>query len=76
MTVTLTELKQNLDKLLAGVVETGEPLEIECDGHRLKIVMDERPGNLAYLRPHRSIVGDPDELVDLKVWEWREDENL
>jgi len=28
------------------------------------------------LRPHNSIIGDPDELIDLKVYEWNEEKNL
>lgn len=28
------------------------------------------------LRPHNTIIGDPDELIDLKVYEWNEEKNL
>jgi hypothetical protein len=76
MIVTLQELKQDLVKLVDRVIETGEPLEIECDGHRLKIGRDERRSKLDNLKPHFGIVGDPDELVDFKVWEWDEERNL
>ena len=28
------------------------------------------------LRPHNTIIGDPDELIDLKIYEWNEEKNL
>ena len=32
---------------------------------------------LSKLKPHNNaIIGDPEELVDLKVWEWDEEKNL
>ncbi len=41
----------------------------------LQFVMRTQPesplSKLANLKPHWLIVGDPDELVDIKVWEWK-----
>jgi hypothetical protein len=76
MTVTLAELKKDLAKLVDHVIETGEPVEIERNGHRLKIVLERKHSKLDNLKPHFGIVGDPEELVDLKVWEWDPDKNL
>jgi hypothetical protein len=46
----------------------------------LKMVMrtQHKPvaSKLANLTRRKLIVGDPDELVDLKVWEWNEPRNL
>lgn len=35
-----------------------------------------RMSKLAKLTPARLIVGDPEELAELKVWEWNEPQNL
>ncbi len=58
------------------VIETGIPVEVERNGHHLKIVLDEPHGKLENLKTHRSIVGDPEELVKLKVDEWQETKDL
>jgi hypothetical protein len=76
MTVSLQELRKDLAKLVDRVIETGEPLEIERNGHRLKIVRDEKRSKLDNRTPHDWIVGDPEDLVDLKVFEWDEEKNL
>jgi hypothetical protein len=49
---------------------------IERNGHRLKIVLEEKKSKLDNLKPHECIVGDPDDLVKLKVAEWDETSNL
>jgi antitoxin (DNA-binding transcriptional repressor) of toxin-antitoxin stability system len=73
MSVTASELRQNIYKLLDQVLETGVPLDIERNGHRLRVVpADSRP-KLERLTPHLdAITGDPDDLVHLD-WsqEWR-----
>lgn len=76
MTVSLQELQKDLTKLVDRVIETGEPLKIERNGHRLKIVRDEKRSKLDNRTPHDWIVGDPEDLVDLKVFEWDEEKNL
>ena len=67
--ISLTSLRKNLFKIVDGVIKTGNPVEIERNGHRLKIVLDEKKSKLSHLKPHDCIVGDPDELVHLKVAE-------
>jgi len=76
MTVPYAELKKELDRLVGEVVATGEPLEVELDGHRLKIVLADKPDKFDRLVPNHGVIGDPDDLVDLKVWEWDEEKNL
>jgi len=44
--VTLTELSNNIDRLLDEVLETGIPLEINKNGKLLKIVPMEKKINL------------------------------
>ena len=74
--ISLTALRNNLFKIVDKVIETGNPVEIERKGHRLKIVVEERMSKLDNLKPHDCIVGNPDDLIDLKVAEWHETENL
>lgn len=73
MAVTASELRQNVYRLLDEVLTTGEPLEIERGGRRLRIVPVDAPAKLSRLSPHPgAIVGDPEDLVELD-WssEWR-----
>ncbi len=73
MTVTASELRQNIYRLLDRVLETGEPLEIERKGRRLRVIADDQPSRVAALRPHPdAVVGDPDDLVHVDwTGEWR-----
>lgn len=72
MTVTASELRQNVYKLLDQVLETGEPLEIERRGRRLKVVAADAPSKLDRLVPHPgTIIGDPEGLFHVdwsKEW--------
>ena len=73
MVVTASELRQNIYKLLDRVLESGEPLEIERNGRRLRVVPLDAPPKLDRLAEHPGyIVGDPEELVHVD-WsgEWR-----
>ncbi|PSL04011.1 antitoxin Phd_YefM of type II toxin-antitoxin system [Haloactinopolyspora alba] len=64
MTVTASELRQNVYRLLDEVLESGAPLDIERNGRRLRIVAVESPSKLARLTPHPdTTVGDPEDLV-------------
>lgn len=73
MTVTASELRQNVYRLLDEVLRTGRPLEIERGGRRLRIVPVEAPAKLSRLSVHPgTIVGDPEDLVHLDwTHEWR-----
>jgi hypothetical protein len=72
MTVTASQLRGNIYRLLDQVAETGEPLVIRRHGHVLKIVPDYTGSKLDRLVKHDCIVGDPDALVH-QDWspEWR-----
>ena len=68
-TVTPTELRTNLDRLLAEVLETGVSLEIRKGDETLRIVGVEEPNKLQNLVYRPDVVrGDPDELATLS---WR-----
>lgn len=73
MTITASELRQNVYRLLDEVLATGVPLEVERGGRRLRIVPVDAAPKLSRLSPHPStIVGDPEDLVHVD-WsgEWR-----
>jgi antitoxin (DNA-binding transcriptional repressor) of toxin-antitoxin stability system len=73
MTITASELRQNVYRLLDEVLASGVPLEVERGGRRLRIVPVDGPAKLSRLSPHPgTIVGDPEDLVHLD-WsgEWR-----
>jgi hypothetical protein len=73
-TVTPTELRANIYKLLEEVLETGIPLEISKGKKRLRIVPVEQANKLQnlVLRPD-VIQGDPEDLVDIS---WEKEVNL
>jgi len=75
-TMSLTALRQQLFKLVDQVIQTGVPLEIERNGHKVKIILDEKKSKLANLKVHDCISGDPDDLVDLSVSDWNEVDKL
>lgn len=74
-TVTLTALRQNIFRLADQVLETGEPVLIERNGRHL-VLMPEKPRlKLDNLPRRNAIVGDPDDLAEIQVWdasEWGE----
>lgn len=74
--ISLTALRSNLFKIVDGIIKTGNPVEIERNGHRLKIILEEKRSKLDNLKPHDCIVGDPDDLIQIKVGEWGEPTKL
>ncbi|MBD2604189.1 type II toxin-antitoxin system Phd/YefM family antitoxin [Scytonema hofmannii FACHB-248] len=66
--VTLTELSNNIERLLDEVLETGIPLELNKNGKLFKIVPVEtdKLKNLTF-KPN-AIQGNPDDLVNI-TWE-------
>ncbi|QDP98321.1 type II toxin-antitoxin system Phd/YefM family antitoxin [Microlunatus elymi] len=78
-TVTASELRQNIYRLLDQVLDSGEPLEISRKGRLLRLVADEPRGDrLAGIHTNPNvIVGDPDDLVSID-WsgEWDADRQV
>jgi antitoxin (DNA-binding transcriptional repressor) of toxin-antitoxin stability system len=71
--ISASELRANVYRLLDQVLETGEPLEIERGGRRLRIVpADPVPpvgSELERLKGRGNpdyIVGDPEDLVHME----------
>ncbi|MEJ2282145.1 MAG: type II toxin-antitoxin system Phd/YefM family antitoxin [Desulfobacterales bacterium] len=74
--ISLTALRNNLFKIVDQVIETGNPVLLERKGQKLKIVLEEKKSKLDNLKSHNCITGDPDDLVQVKVGEWHETDNL
>jgi hypothetical protein len=68
MTVTPTQLRENLYKILDQVIETQQPIEILRKGQIVKLVA-EQAGNhnkLSNLKAHPNFIcTDPDTFVEL-----------
>jgi len=69
MAITASRLRENVYRILDAIIETGEPVDIERGGRRLRIIVLDGPGNrLDRLEAHPgAVTGDPDDLVHL-VW--------
>ena len=75
---TVTQLRNNIYQLMDQVIKTGEPLYIERHGKKLMLssMSGAQGSKLKKLVPHHSIQGSPDDLVQLKVYQWKEEEHL
>lgn len=74
LTLTVTELRANLYKVVDQVIETGVPVEVLRDGHRVKIILADGPSKFQRLT-HRSDVmnDDPESFVHCDwLSEWSE----
>jgi hypothetical protein len=64
--LTASKLRENVYKILDHVIETGEPVEIERNGRRLRISVDPVGSKLDRLTPRPSAVqGDSEDFVHL-----------
>ena len=72
--VTPTELRANIFRLLDEVLKTGIPLEVRKGGKKLRIVTVEEVDKFHNIvsRPH-VIQGDPEQLVEIS---WEDEVNL
>jgi antitoxin (DNA-binding transcriptional repressor) of toxin-antitoxin stability system len=69
MTITASQLRADVYRLLDRVIETGEPLEIERNGTIVRIVPPVRKHWLDRLPRREAIAGDPDAIVHV---DWSE----
>jgi len=77
--ITPTELRGNLYKILDRIIETGEPVEVVRNGEKLEIkVKGKKPvSKLDRIEPRPWVIdGDPDDLINLQLWEWDADYNM
>ena len=65
-TVSPTELRSNIYKLLDEVLTTGVPIEINKGGKLLKIVPVEKTNKMQNLVSRPDVIkGNPDDLADI-----------
>lgn len=78
MSISASQLRQDVYRLLDQVLATGEPLEIIRRGRTLRIVADTPGSKISRIRPAVDFVhGDPDDLVEIE-WSqsWQPDQTL
>jgi hypothetical protein len=73
MSLTASHLRTDVYKILDGVIETGEPVEIERKGYILRIVIDGPAGSKASrIRKRPGLInGNPKDLAEMdwsKAW--------
>ena len=73
MILTASKLREDIYRVLDHVLATGEPVEIERNGRRLRIIADEPPTRMSRLvRRDGVVTGDSDDLVHLDWFdEWQ-----
>jgi prevent-host-death family protein len=73
-TISVTELRGNIYKLLDEVLNTGIPIEINKGGKKLKILPVGKVNKLENLVSRPNVInGNPDDLVDVN---WEKEVNL
>lgn len=73
---TITALRKQIFSASDKVIRTGIPLRFAKGKHILKLSIEKQLNKLANLRKNKVIVGNPEDLVNFKVWEWKEPENI
>ncbi len=76
--LTLTTLRQQVFQIADEVLVTGVPVSIERNGRVLLLssATPAQPGKHLKLKRRKLINGDVESLVNEKVGEWREPQNL
>ena len=74
MTITPTDLRKNLFKLLDEVISTGKTLEINRNGTIVKIVPPKKISKFDKLKKHKTLLCPPEEIIE-NNWEkeWLDD---
>ncbi len=72
MVVTTSRFRQNIYKLLDGVLESGIPLVVTRKGRTLKVMPDGKRSKLLNLKARKTLKCDPDSIIHMD-WskEWR-----
>ena len=74
MTVTPTELRKNLFKLLDEIISSGKTLEVNRNGTILKIVPPKKVSKFDKLKKHGTLTCPPEDIIE-NHWEkeWVDD---
>ena len=77
MILSATKLRQNLYRILDEILDSGIPVKIDRKGEILKIVPEKKKPKLERLVKHKTIIGDPEDIIDIDFYdEWKEKDNL
>ena len=73
MPITASKLREDVYRILDGVIETGLPVEVVRKGTVLKIVPEKPVSKLARLKKRNVFVGNPEDIIGMD-WskEWTE----
>ncbi len=73
----LTQLRQNIFNAIDKVIETGNPIEINRRGHKLKIVLEAKKSKLASLVKRNNVIkcSNDDLIYNNWIREWNENNN-
>lgn len=76
--ITATRLRNDIFKLLDEVLRTKQPLIVKRKGQNIRIEAEQKssPTESLFSKPPRTkaVIGDSEELVNLKAWKWSESE--
>jgi antitoxin (DNA-binding transcriptional repressor) of toxin-antitoxin stability system len=73
MTVTASQLRENIYRILDAVLETGVPVEVRRKGKLIRIVPEQKPSKLSRLHKRPYPLRDPQSIVHLDwLQEWSE----
>lgn len=77
MSLTLTELRADLYKVVDQIIETGIPVEVRRDGHKIKIMLADGPSKLERLTKKTDVFNEDAENLVHCDWfhEWTENKN-
>jgi prevent-host-death family protein len=70
--ISISQLRQDLFKIIDQVQATGRAVEIERHGKRVLIMPERGAGKLSRLKRRALTKGDAATLPGEKVWEWDE----
>ena len=66
MAITASDLRQDIYRILDSVLDSGQPVEVERRGRRLKIAAVAPVSKLSRLVPQTKFLrGDPDAIVSI-----------
>lgn len=73
MSITITNLRQRIFKEIDKIITTGKPLEIERNGHKLKIILESKKSKLNNLITRKDIIKCSDEELIYNNWlkDWK-----
>ena len=73
MPITASQLREDVYRILDGVIESGLPVEVQRKGVVLKIVPEKTVSKLARLKKRNVFVGNPEDIIGMD-WsrEWTE----